>query len=117
MINFFKTFAAFFALTAIFASTSFAGGTPPPNSVDCARQYRNCLKYCNQLEAQAKATKAQCESSARAQYPNGGAAYNAAIKACRDNYNAAMRNVAQCRATCKTQYDNCVGGGYGEQVP
>ena len=52
-----------------------------------------------------------------AQYPNGGEAYNAAIKACRDNYNAAMRNVAQCRATCKTQYDNCVGGGYGEQVP
>lgn len=112
MSNLFKTFIAFFALTAIFASTSFAGNNTNP--VDCARQYRNCLKQCNAWEAQAKATKAQCEAAARAQYPNGGAAYNAAIKVCRDNYNAAMRNVASCRANCKTAYDNCVGGGYGE---
>lgn len=97
------------ALTALFASTSFAGNNNP---VDCARQYRNCLKQCNTWEAQAKATKAACETAARQQYPNGGAAYNAAIKACRDNYNAAMRNVAQCRSGCYQSYQTCLQGGY-----
>ena len=67
------------------------------------------------MEASAKQIKADCEKAARAQYPNGGAAYNAAIKACRDAYNAAMQQVAECRAGCKRDYELCIGGGYGER--
>jgi len=110
MTNIFKTFIAFIALSAIFASTSFAGSSTNP--VDCARQYRNCLENCNRLEAQAKATKAQCEAAITA--PKGTAAYNQAIDACRKTYNAAMVQVAGCRASCKQQYLSCTGGGYQE---
>lgn len=116
MNKLFRTFITLFAFTALFTSVSFAGITPPPGSVDCARQYRSCLKYCNQMEAAAKTEKANCERVARQQYPNGGAAYNAAIKACRDSYNRAMAGVAACRAECKAEYQNCVEGG-GEGQP
>lgn len=108
MTNIFKTFIAFFALTALFASTSFAGASTNP--VDCARQYRNCLNSCNQQEATAKRNKAQCEAAITA--PKGTAAYNQALDACRKAYNAAMQQVANCRAACKRNYDSCVGGGY-----
>ena len=115
MNKLFRTFITLFAFTALFVSASFAGITPPPGSVDCARQYRNCLKACNQAEAAAKSEKANCEKAARQQYPNGGAAYNAAIKECRDAYNADMREVATCRAQCKTVYQNCTSGNDGQQ--
>ena len=116
MNKLFRTFITLFAFTALFASVSFAGLTPPPGNVGCARQYRNCLKQCNAAEASAKTEKANCERVARQRYPNGGAAYNAAIKDCRDAYNADMREVAACRAACKTEYQNCVEGG-GEGQP
>jgi len=90
---------------------SFAGVAPNPNSVDCARQYKDCLAQCNSQEATAKKNKADCERSARAQYPNGGAQLNAALKDCRDTFNRVMASVAQCRTACKTQYLGCTGGG------
>ena len=89
---------------------SSVGGKGDP--VDCARLYRNCLNQCNQAEAAAKAVKALCERNAKLAYPNGGALYNAAIKACRDSYTQTMANVAQLRASCKVEYLNCTGGGY-----
>lgn len=115
MKNFFLTLVAVIALTGLFSATSFADSGGKGNPVDCARQYRNCLKYCSQMEASAKHTKADCEKAAKQQYPNGGAAYNAAIKACRDAYNAAMKQVAECRANCQREYEFCTGGGYGER--
>lgn len=101
MKNFFKSFVAIFAVTALFATTSFAGNSNNP--IDCARQLRNCLKQCNQQEAAAKATKKSCDANATTA---------AAKKACRDSYNAAMAQVAQCRSICKRNYEVCIGGGY-----
>lgn len=108
MTNILKTFVAFFALTAIFASTSFAGAVSSP--IDCARQYRSMLENCNRMEAAAKAAKAQCMAAITA--PVGSTAYNVALAACRNAYNAAMVNVAACRASAKLSYLSCTGGGY-----
>ncbi len=101
MKNFFKSFVAIFAVTALLATSSFAGNASDP--ITCARQLRDCLKQCNQQEAAAKATKKSCDANATTA---------AAKKACRDAYNAAMAQVASCRATCKRNFDACIGGGY-----
>lgn len=106
---------AIVAFVGLSGSSVFAFTVGKGDPVDCARIYRNCLENCNRQEAIAKAAKALCERTARITYPNGGAAYNAAIRDCRDAYNSAMLAVSQCRYDCKQQYLSCTSGG--EQQP
>lgn len=101
MKNFFKTFVAIFAVTALFATSSFAGLGGDP--ITCARQLKDCLKTCNTWEAQAKTAKKNCDATA---------VTSSQKTACRNAYNAAMAQVASCRAACKRNYDVCIGGGY-----
>ena len=103
MKNFFKTFAAIFAVTAFFATSSFAGVGGDP--ITCARQLRDCLKVANQMEATAKAAKRSCEAAATTP---------AAKAQCQTDYNAAMQLVANKRSDCKFIYNVCIGGGYEE---
>lgn len=104
MKNIFKSFIALFAVTAMFATTSFAGSGGDP--ITCARQLKACLKQCNQQEATAKANKKACDALATTP---------AGKTHCQAIYNVAMRSVANCRANCKRNYDNCIGGGYEEE--
>ena len=111
MKTLFSAFLATLAFTTFLSTSSLASVVVGGDPIECARQYRNCLRQCNQTEAEAKATKAACERKAYTSFRAGSAELKNALEACRYEYNVAMNAVAECRNNCKLQYQNCLGGG------
>lgn len=112
MKTLFSAFLAMIAFTTLLSTSTLAGRGGDP--VDCARQLRNCLRQCNQLEADAKAAKVACERKAYSSFRSGSPELKKALEACRYEYNVAMNAVAKCRDNCKWEYQNCLGGGEGQ---